>query len=120
MLLYYLGSWNWEQGSCKASASSMLREGDWDHITDMIFRFRLLKRYNGREREKNPIREYVVKTRSYFESEVKRGSFLESLRLLCPLHLGNEQLIDICAISEQRYLRNRSAVLYPNVNGIVI
>ena len=36
MLLYYLGSWNWEQGSCEASASSMLREGDWDHIRDMI------------------------------------------------------------------------------------
>ena len=24
-VLYYLGSWNWEQGSCKASASYMLR-----------------------------------------------------------------------------------------------
>ena len=35
MLLYYvfleLGS-----GTCEASASSMLREGDWDHIRDMI------------------------------------------------------------------------------------
>ena len=36
MLLYYLGSWNWEQGSCKARASYMLRLGDWDHIRDMI------------------------------------------------------------------------------------
>ena len=36
MLLYYLGLLELGTGTCEASASSMLRDGDWDHIRDMI------------------------------------------------------------------------------------
>ena len=36
MLLYYLEFLGLGTGTCEASASSMLREGDWDHIRDMI------------------------------------------------------------------------------------
>ena len=36
MLLYYLEFLELGTGICEASASSMLREGDWDHIRDMI------------------------------------------------------------------------------------
>ena len=34
--MYYLGFLELGTGTCEASASSMLREGDWDHIRDMI------------------------------------------------------------------------------------
>ena len=36
MLLYYLEFLELGTGTCKASASSMLRDGDWNHIQDMI------------------------------------------------------------------------------------
>ena len=36
MLLYYVEFLELGTGTCEASASSMLREGDWDHIRDMI------------------------------------------------------------------------------------
>ena len=36
MLLYYVEFLKLGTGTCEASASSMLREGDWDHIRDMI------------------------------------------------------------------------------------
>ena len=35
MLLYYLEFLELVTGTCEASASSMLREGDWDHIRDI-------------------------------------------------------------------------------------
>ena len=38
LYLYYAGSKNWEPGTCGASASSMLREGDWSHVEYMTFR----------------------------------------------------------------------------------
>ena len=37
MLLYYVEFLELGSGTCEASASSMLREGDWDHIRDMIY-----------------------------------------------------------------------------------
>ena len=36
MLLYYVEFLELGTGTFEASASSMLREGDWDHIRDMI------------------------------------------------------------------------------------
>ena len=36
MFLYYVEFLELGTGTCEASASSMLREGDWDHIRDMI------------------------------------------------------------------------------------
>jgi hypothetical protein len=35
--LYYAGFKNWELVTCGASASSMLREGDWSHVRYMTF-----------------------------------------------------------------------------------
>ena len=32
-----LGTGNREPGTCRASASSMLREGDWSHVQDTTF-----------------------------------------------------------------------------------
>ena len=37
LLLYYCEFLEMGTGTCKASASSMLREGDWNHIQDMTF-----------------------------------------------------------------------------------
>ena len=37
MLLYHVEFLELGTETCEASASSMLREGDWDHIRDMIF-----------------------------------------------------------------------------------
>ena len=39
MLLYYLEFLELGTGTCEASVRSMLREGDWDHIRDMIHTF---------------------------------------------------------------------------------
>ena len=39
MLLYYLEFLELGTGTCEASASSILREGDWDHIRDMMHLF---------------------------------------------------------------------------------
>ena len=39
MLLYYLEFLELGTGTCEASASSMWREGDWDHIRYMILTF---------------------------------------------------------------------------------
>ena len=36
MLLYYLEFLELGTGTCEARANSMLREGEWDHIRDMI------------------------------------------------------------------------------------
>ena len=37
LYLYYVSSKNWERGLVGASASSMLREGDWSHVRYMAF-----------------------------------------------------------------------------------
>ena len=39
LYLCYAGSKNWEPGTCGASASSMLREGDWSHVEYMTHGF---------------------------------------------------------------------------------
>ena len=39
LYLYYTGSKNWEPETCGASASSMLREGNWSHVEYMTNTF---------------------------------------------------------------------------------
>ena len=53
MLLYYLEFLELGTGTCEASASSMLWEGDWDHIRDMILfkgKWLILNKKNFKEK----------------------------------------------------------------------
>ena len=50
MFLYYVEFLELGRGICEASASSMLRKGDWDHIRDMVQKLEIyLERSNFNE-----------------------------------------------------------------------